>query len=178
MLRRLQLVRWSVFFAILVLMCGLQSTLWPYFFGSGPMPQLWFIVVLYLILYRPFQLSFFLVYLSALFVGAFSATPLGLLMISLGSLTAVVSYIKNGFFWPNTRYFVMACLASSTLFHFLFWIFSYWLEANPAPPAIDVRIFEVLLTTLFSIPIYWLLRLWDRSFRQESSMQIKVSLPE
>lgn len=155
----LNFILWS---ALIFALCGTQTTLWFYLLGQSATPQLWLIVVVYLVLYRKFSLIFFYVYFVGFIVAAFSAVPLGTLLPTLGLLTATLAYIKSRFFWPNTRYFVFACFFSALLFHSLFIFVSYVVETNTVQLSLSSRAMEVLLTTLFAMPLYWLLKGMDR----------------
>ena len=155
----LNFILWNV---LLLVLCGAQTTWWNYVFGSSLSPALWLLVVIYLILYRRLTHVFFYVYFAGFVVSSFSAMPLGTLLPTLGILTAVLAYVKSRFFWPNTRYFVIASFSSVLFFHILLVVVSHAFESNPAGWDALERLVQTVMTTLFAMPMYWLLRGLDK----------------
>ena len=162
---------WSL---LIFVLASAQTTLWPYFLGATPVPQTWLVVTIYLTLYRPVSISFFLAYYIGLIVSSFTAAPLGVLLCTLAVLVAMISYVRRSFFWPNTRYFVMATFFSTLLFHVLYVSFSNFQDPNPAPALIGTRLLEVTLTTLTAVPIYWLMKFLDHMFFRERNVSVAV----
>jgi len=142
---------------ILTICCGFQSSFWFQLTGGAPGPQLWILVLLYLALYRPYLSAMGLIYIFALILKSFSAVPLGILWANLFILVSLTSFIKSRFFWSNTRYFIIASVAFSVAFNLSSYFLSVGLEENAASLSPFTRLAEVMLTGLFSAPMYWFL---------------------
>jgi hypothetical protein len=142
---------------LLAVACGFQSSFWFQLTGGAPAPQLWMLIIVYLALYRPYSTAMLLVYALAFVMKAFSAVPLGILWGTLFCVVSLASYVRSRFFWSSTRYFVMTSAAFCLLFNVVFLLFSKMIEENPASISPFTRLIEILLTTLFAAPMYWLL---------------------
>ena len=156
------LINVFLLFLLVTLLCSLQSTFWRLLFGAVASPLPWLNVMLYLLLFRKPVHAIFLNYSLALVLHAFSAIPLGILLTVIGINTALGSYIRQRFFWPSTRYFVIASFLFTLLFHISLWIASQALEDNSANLNFMTRSLEVVLTMLTAAPIYWVLSILDR----------------
>ena len=141
----------------LALVCGFQSSFWYQVTGGVPAPQLWMLVILYLALYRSFFVAMGMVYGLALILKAFSATPLGVLWVTLFVMVSLSSFIKSRFFWPSNRYFVIASTLFIFVFNILFLIISKLTEDSSVGFSFFTHFVEIALTTLFATPMYWLL---------------------
>jgi hypothetical protein len=137
-----------------LLLSGLQTTFWFQIFGSLPAPLLWLNLVLYLILYRKPMEGILSIYLLGLFLRPFTAMPLGILWLDLLAVFAVMSFIKKRVFWPSSRYFVMASFGIGLCYHLAYFLSSHWFESNPATISFFHRFFEIIFTTVTSLPIY------------------------
>ena len=142
---------------VLMIACGVQSSFWFQLTGGAPAPQLWLLIVLYLSLYRPYFVGMGLIYLFSFILKSFSAVPLGMLWSCFFILVSLTNFIKSRFFWSNTRYFIIASAAFSVAFNILFYAMSQLIEDNSASLSIFTRLTEIILTTLFSTPMYWFL---------------------
>lgn len=158
-----------IFIVLLALiLSGLQTTFWFQIFGSLPAPLLWLNLVLYLILYRkPFE-AIMTIYFVALFLRPFTAMPLGVLWLTLLVIFAAMVFVKKRVFWPGTRYFAMASIGISITYHIAYFIISRWFETNPATFSFFHRFFEVVFTSLTSIPIFVILSTMDHWTHKES----------
>ncbi len=147
---------------ILTVCCGFQSSFWFQVTDGAPCPQLWLLVLLYISLYRPYFAAMGLIYFLAFILKSFSTVPLGLLWSCFFILGSLSYFVKSRFFWSSTRYFIIASTVFSITFNILFYTLSHLLEENPASLSLFTRFNEIILTTLFSAPVYWLLIFVDR----------------
>ena len=139
------------------ILCSLQSTLWPVFFGATAAPLPWLGIMLYMVLFRKPVQALFINYGLCLVVHAYTADPLGQLLPTIAIVTASGSYIRRRLFLPSTRYFVMAMFLFSILFQTVLFIMSQILEDNPAHVFFFHRILSSLMTALVAAPLYWFL---------------------
>lgn len=154
-------------FLIALFLSGLQTTFWFQIFGSLPAPQFWLIMILYLILYRkPFE-GIMTIYFVGLVLNPFTAMPLGMIWMTLFILFICMSFVKKRVFWPGSRYFLMAAFGLSVAYHIVYFILSRWFEANPAPISFFHRFFEIVFTSLISVPMYSILSGMDQLTNKE-----------
>lgn len=147
---------------------GLQTTFWFQVFGSLPAPLLWLNLVLYLILYRkPFE-GILTIYLIAIFLLPFTAMPLGVFSLSLLIIFLIMNFIKKRVFWPGPRYFFIASVGIGICYHTSYFLVSKWFEANPATFSFFHRFFEIVFTSLSSVPIYVSLSWLDHVTHKET----------
>ena len=146
----------NLIFIILIalFLSGLQTTFWFQIFGSLPAPQFWLNMILYLILFRKPIEGILTVYLVGLILNPFTAMPLGMIWATLLILFVCTSFVKKRLFWPGSRYFLMASFGMCLAYHVVYFVLSRWLEINPAPISFFHRFFEIVFTTLISVPMY------------------------
>lgn len=146
----------------MLLACSFQTVFWYQVFGHLSPPLLWLSVANYVILSRKTPQSLFWLYLLVAVAGIFSSTSLGLLWLVIFAYYWAIVLFKNNFYMESTSYFVLINFGGSFLFHILFWLCSHLLEVNPTRILFLDRLTQILLTPLFSIPIYYLLKKWER----------------
>jgi hypothetical protein len=156
---------WLGLIIIMLLACSFQTVFWYQIFGYLTPPLLWLSVVNYVILSRKAPQALFWIYLLVAVASIYSSTGLGILWLVMFVYFWAVVMFKNNFYMESTGYFVLINFAGSFLFHILFWMTSILLEANPTKILFFERLTQILLTPLFSIPIYYLLKKWERYMR-------------
>ena len=149
-------------FLLVLILCSFQSSLWRSVFGTDLAPMAWLNVMRYMLLFRKPSHAILLNYSLILVLHAFSAAPIGLLLTIAGVITAIGTYVRQRFFWPSTRYFVMASLLFTLTFHLAYWLISLMVEQNPAHFHLFSRLVSTVLTALTAAPIYWTLSILDR----------------
>ena len=152
---------------IALFLSGLQTTFWFQVFGSLPAPQFWLVMILYLILFRKPTEGILTIYLVGLILNPFTGMPLGMIWATLLILFVMMSFVKKRVFWPGPQYFLIASLGLSVAYHVVYFILSRALEANPAPISFFHRFFEILFTTLVSVPLYTALAWIDHMTSKE-----------
>lgn len=153
---------WLGLMMTMLLACSFQTVFWYQVFGHLSPPLLWLSVANYVILSRKAPQSLFWVYLLVATASIFSSTSLGLLWLVIFAYYWAIVMFKNNFYMESTSYFVLINFGGSFLFHILFWISSYLIEANPTKILFLDRLTQILMTPLFSIPIYYFLKKWER----------------
>lgn len=166
-------IRWNlilnflVLFAGLILVAGLQTTLWFQLFGDVPAPLLWLNLVVYVTLYRkPFP-AIFTVYAMGFALMAFTSMPLKMMWINLLILFMLVYGIKTRVFWTGSGYYTIMCAFSAVAYHLIYFFTSMIIEKNPASFDLLERLVQIVLTPSFAFPMYWVLLKADRIFQDE-----------
>lgn len=157
-----KVIYWLGLITTMLLACSFQTVFWYQVFGHLSPPLIWLSVANYVILSRKVPNSLFLVYLLVAIASIFSTANLGLLWLVIFAYYWAVVLFKNNFYMESTSYFVLINFGGSFLFHILFWLSSVILEAHPTRILFLDRLTQILLTPLFSIPIYYFLKKWER----------------
>ena len=159
---RYRIINLIITTVLIYLLCGIQTSLWFQLSPHLPAPQLWLVVLLYLVLYRSYIYALSYSYFLAFIVQSFSSASIGFLFPLFFILVTPASYIKSRMFWPSTRYFVIATILFTSSYHFMSICLSYYLELNSTPLSLFSRLGEVFLTILVSPLIYWIMNLIDQ----------------
>ncbi|MEK2688255.1 hypothetical protein [Bdellovibrio sp. GT3] len=166
-------IRWNatlnffIFLTILLLVAGIQTTLWFQFFGNVPAPLLWLNLIVYLTLYRkPFP-AIFTIYAMGAILLIFTAMPLKMMLFSLLILFTLVYGIKSRVFWSGAGYYTIMCGFSAVAYHLIYFLLSMVLEKNPASFEIVDRLVQIILTPSFALPMYWILARIDKLTQDE-----------
>lgn len=165
--------RWSfyynilVFFTMLMLLCGIQTTFWLQIFGDIPAPLLWLNLMIFIMLYKRFSHALFLIYALGFSLMAFSLAPLKLIWISLLLLFGVVYFIKKRIFWTGAGYYTIMCAFSGVAFHIIYLVASRILEKNPAHIEFTSRMLQIILTPFFAPATYWMLTKLTKNMGEE-----------
>lgn len=159
---RFQFLNWFLLLVVMLLACGVQTTIWYQLVGGIPAPALWLNVILYIILYRQRLEAILINYCLALVVAPFTSASLASLWINLLVISLVVSFAKKRLFWPGTRYFIISSFGISILFQITSGLFSYFMDRNVVAWGLYTRTIEVLFTPICAAPVFWLLSFVDR----------------
>ena len=145
-----------------LLACSFQTVFWHQMFGYVAAPLLWLSVINYVILARKAPQSLIWVYFLVALASLYSSMSLGVFWLVIFLYYFAVLIVKNNFYMESTSYFVLINLGGSFLFHFLFWTVSSMIEPNPTKLLFFDRLTQILLTPIFSIPVYFILKKWER----------------
>ncbi|WP_413574978.1 hypothetical protein ACLVWU_12050 [Bdellovibrio sp. HCB290] len=166
-------IRWNatlnflILLAVLLLVAGIQATLWFQFFGNVPAPLLWLNLMVYLTLYRkPFP-AIFTIYAMGAILLIFTGMPLKMMLFSLLILFTLVYGIKSRVFWSGAGYYTIMCGFSAVAYHLIYFLLSMVLEKNPASFEIVDRLVQIILTPSFALPMYWILARIDKLTQDE-----------
>lgn len=164
----LRILNTLALFLVLLVSLGIQSTLWPQIFGSIPSPQLWLIVIVYAIVYRPPRFSLFLIYGLGLGVLSTTATSMGMLFLNLLILYSLVSLFKSRFYWGGVGYFTLMCFIASLSFHLIYLLASGLVEVHMAEVLFWQRAAQILFTPFAAVIFYPILKKLDQwTFSEE-----------
>jgi hypothetical protein len=166
-------IRWNatlnflIFLAALLVVAGIQSTLWFQFFGNVPAPLLWLNLIVYMTLYRkPFP-AIFMIYAMGAILLIFTAMPLKMMLFSLLILFVLVYGIKSRVFWSGAGYYTIMCGFSAVAYHLIYFFLSLVMERNPASFEIVDRLVQIILTPTFAFLMYWVLARIDKVTQDE-----------
>ncbi|MFN8791102.1 MAG: hypothetical protein ACK5Y2_06565 [Bdellovibrionales bacterium] len=147
---------------ILVIASAFQTVFWYQILGHLTPPLLWLSVLNYVILARQAPQSLFFAYLLAIAASALSSTHVGLLLTIIFCYYWLIVIVKNNFYIESTSYFVLINFGGAVAFHVLFLLISTIVEDNPTKILFLDRMTQILLTPLFSVPMYIILKKWEK----------------
>src|SRR4051812_25785004 len=98
--RRRQILRLIVAAIMAQILSGLQTSFWHNIFGSLTPPALWFMLAVYLTLYRETIEGLISLFLISFAVSVFTSLPEGLLTLNLLGVFAAIKFIKSRVFVP------------------------------------------------------------------------------
>jgi hypothetical protein len=149
---------------------SLQSSLWFLFFGKVPAPLFWLLLIIYISLFRTSTEAIISVYAISFILIAFTAVPLGLLLLVNISVYLMVSMIRSRVFWEGASYFMFVVALSVPIFYGVHWILSLSLESNSMyePPLLRA-LYHVVVTPLFAFPFYFLFTAIDRQLNLDKT---------
>lgn len=156
---------WRIFAPLImtVLICGVQTVIWPNLISSLPAPPFWLLLIVWVAVYRNERETILLIYLMGLLATSFTAMPLKMMLFSLMILYILIRRVKERVFWTGMPYFVIAGAASVTAFQVIYMILSAILEPiRTAWLPLD-RLVVILWSAPAAIVIYWLMMKVDRS---------------
>lgn len=151
------------FLLLIALATGFQTSFWAQLFGNLPSPLIWVLFILYLALYRRPIEAIILSYLCAAQVYFFGWIPMGLLLLNIVILFGIVYFVKERIFWPGARYFLIASLLGVFLYQVIYLVNSWAFELVPIRDfMIFERVFQAIITPIFAVPVYFILKFWER----------------
>lgn len=153
---------------VALVLCGIQTSMWPGLLGSVPAPQFWLCWILYLGLYRGYLEALFMSYFFGLMMTSMTSLHLKIIWISFFALVSLTSFARNKVFWPGLRYYMMATFLMSISWNICVVLFSTLLEPQPASFEILARAFEIALTTIAS-PLVYVMMTWLERFRPDDT---------
>jgi len=131
--------------------------------GGFPPPFFWLVVLTFVILHRHVGEGVFTVYLFTLTLCAYTSLPFEQLLVNNMTCLVLILLVKNRIYWSSPNYFMLMVGAATGLHFSLTALLSQFFDHNPLrSPELFSWALSFLMTILSSIPIYRLLRWWDR----------------
>lgn len=156
----LQINKWTFLFKyvlltlICLLLCSMQTTLFPPLFSSisihFPLPSLWLILIVYISLFFPSEYTLLFIYFLSFIVSFFTYAPVKILWCSVGVLFLGISLLRSRIQTRTPSAFAFFTLISTLAFWLIYILFSSALEKNPIHSQPFSRIAEALINTLFA----------------------------
>jgi hypothetical protein len=140
-----------------------QTSLWMQVLGGFPPPFFWIVVLTYVILHRHVGEGVLMIYLFTLSLSAYTSLPFEQFLVSNMVGLVLILLVKNRIYWSSPNYF-MLMTAGGTGIHFVaIFVLSQFLDRNPLrSPELFSWTISFLMTILVSIPLYRILKWWDR----------------
>lgn len=163
-------------FVFTLSLASAQTSLWLLFFSSLSAPLLWFPIIIYLYLYRPYAEGILTSYFLLFFLAPLTSMPVGLLFFIFLILWVIIQFIKNFVFEPHPKYFVLTTTLTCLAYQIMQWLFSILLENGPAKENLVFadRGWQFIVTPLVAFPIYKVLCLLDQVTKQEKLIKKTV----
>jgi hypothetical protein len=142
---------------------SIQTSLWYHFFGSFAGPMLWLLIIVYLNIYKKPLEAILLSYFIGVQIYYFGWIPLGFLFSLILILFSLTWLVKERIFWPGPGYFMYASAASVVAYHIIYVVCSWMFESIHVKEfnLVD-RIAQCLITPLFAIPVFYILKYLER----------------
>lgn len=143
------------FVVLLLVINGIQTSLWYLLFGSFPPPLFWLIVLTYVSVTKPLWEATLLTYILSLATAGFTAFPLEAFLVYNLAFMLMLMFIRERVFWGGATFFMLMVGVSSATAPFLYWLASRWFDKNPVfIPQVFDWVISALLSMVFSVPIY------------------------
>lgn len=155
-----ELLNLAIYLFMNYLLLGVQTALWPEFFGSFPAPFFLIYSLIFFSLYHPGKWIAIFIGISLVLTSSFSLIPLEIGLFSLIAISVAIHQLKKRVFWNGFSYFSLCCFISVCIFHFSYYLFSWTFEIDEAGASQIQWGFWFLqcLTTLALSPVfYWTL---------------------
>lgn len=156
---------------VFIVVCAIQVTVWPALFGTFVAPPFWLLVIIWLSLYRPQPDTVLFLYALGLIACSFTAMPLKMMLSSILLVHLAISHSRERVFWSGSSYFVLASIASVTLYHVCYLALSRVLEPSPAAWLPLERLGQILLAVPAAAAIYPVMRFMERPLATETRVE-------
>lgn len=154
------------------LLCALQTSFWMQVLGAFPPPQFWLIILTYSVLHRHIGEAVLMTYLITFVLAAYTAEPFEHFLAANMCCVVFILTIKNRVYWPSPNYFMMMTGGAAGLHFLVFMILSQFLDRNPLrSPELFQWVVSLLMTTLFSLPLYSMLKWFDRLTQMDETAE-------
>jgi len=159
-----RLVKYLLMTVIFFILCGLQTSFWPFMFGFLPAPPLWFIFIVFISLKWPSVSTLFYIYFLGYCMTYFSNLPLKMVWFSLLALYKLIWTFKSRIHSSSLILFSILCAGGYFSYSIIYIILSYTLEDRPTQILFLQRLLETGLVFIMSSPVYYLLHKIDQRF--------------
>ena len=143
--------------------CGFQTSFWPNIITSIPSPQVWLIIILFIIV-RWNNLNYiFYIYFLSYCLTVFSEMPLKMLWTSLFVTYFILVSIKKRIHLSGVFSFILLSFLGSLIFEASCYFLSGVLEPTPVSLMFFDRLLQILVNFIFSYPLYFALEMLEKS---------------
>lgn len=158
-----------LFTVLFLSFCAFQTSVWPFWLGSFPPPQLWLILIIFIAMKWPTPITLFYIYFLGLLMTGFTPAPLKTLWLSLAAVYFFVIFFKQRIHSNSLFYFSILVSGTALFYNIVFISISHWLEPAGTPIFILHRLLETGCNFLVSIPAYKLLSFFDQLLQSQPS---------
>jgi hypothetical protein len=156
-----------VFALFFFLGCGFQTSFWPNVITSIPSPQVWLIVILFIIIRWSSLNYIFYIYFLSYCLTLFSSYPLKMLWTTLFITYFIIINIKKRIHLTGVFSFILLAFVGSFIFEVSSYILSDLLEPVPTSVLFFDRVLQILVNFIFSYPLYFALESLDKSLQPQ-----------
>lgn len=165
--RSLILFNYLCFIFVSVGLCGLQTSIWPEFFGSFFTPVLWIPVLVYWVQFRSLtEMLLFSILLTHVIFG-FTASPIKILFLSIMAIALIARTIRSRVLWTGPLNFATAAGASTLAFPISIFLISFFFEEKAQN---FLQFWHILIsplvTAIAALPLYYLF-IWIDAITQK-----------
>lgn len=174
-----ELVNLAIYVIINYLLLGVQTALWPEFFGGLPAPFFLLYSVIFFSLFHPGKWVVAFIAISMFMASAFTVIPIEILLFNLILISIVLGLLKKRVFWSGFSYFSLCSFIAVCLFHICYYAFSWTFEIEEAGASQVQWGFWFLqsLTTVILSPIfYWTYAQIESATRGFDSNEVEEAL--
>lgn len=157
-------LRWLFFTFLFFLLCGFQTSFWPFVVSFLPSPALWLIALVFVIMRFPLYQGLFFSYFLGLCLTRFTILPLKIIWISFNLVYVAIWTLKNRIRSSSLRSFGVLNVLAYFLFTVIQFFASSLLEANPTRFHLINLLLGAGLIFIFSIPLYLFMDFIDDTF--------------
>lgn len=156
-----KLLTFTLFF---FLACGFQTSFWPHIISIIPCPQIWLLLVFFIILKWSSVFTIFYLYFLGFCLTRFSQIPLKMTWTTLLICFTFLTLLKNRVQLSGVFSFVLYCLVGSLVFQVSYVLLSDFLEKTPTNLILIERLLQILVNFIFSYLFYYLFEWLDGLF--------------
>lgn len=157
------------------LACGFQTSFWPYIITAIPSPQVWLIMILFIVIRWNSLNNIFYIYFLSYCLTLFSNVPLKMLWTTLFITYFILVTIKKRIHLSGVFSFILLSLLGSLIFEVSSYFMSDLLEPTPTSIMFFDRLLQILVNFIFSYPLYFLLEMLDKSLQVQDDWKTSTS---
>jgi len=160
-----KLILFTVFFW---LACGFQTSFWPHLISFLPGPQIWLLLIFFLILKWPSLMTVFYIYFLGFSLTQFSQIPLKMVWSTLLITYFLLWTLKSRVQLTGVFSFMLYCLIGSFLFQMNYVGLSQLLEKNPTSILFLDRLLQILMNFIASYFCYFIFNWLNNRLSQKT----------
>lgn len=151
------------------IVCGFQTSFWPFVIPFLPSPQLWLLMIFFISLKWAPLFSVFYIYFLGFCLTRFSQIPLKMAWTTLLVTFTLLTIFKNRVRMSGALSFSFFTLLGSFIFQVSYVILSRSIEQNPAAILFLDRLIQIIMNFIFSYPVYRSLEWLDQVFYSKNT---------
>lgn len=158
---QLKVLTFTIFF---FLVCGFQTSFWPHVISFVPGPQIWLLIIFFIILKWPPVLGVFYIYFLGFCLTQFSHIPLKMIWCSSIVTYLFLSILKSRIQLTGVFSFMLYSLVGSFFFQINYVWLSMLIEKVPTSWLILDRFTQILINFIASYFLYFILNRMNKLF--------------
>ena len=147
----------SFFTLLFFVACGFQTSFWPNIITFIPSPQIWLIMIIFIIVKWSPTFTIFFIYFLGFCLTRFSEIPLKMIWSTMLIMFSSLQFIKNRIQLTGAFSFIILTLFGSFVFEMTYYYLSDLLEVIPTSLMLIDRLLQILVNFIFCYPLYFTL---------------------